>query len=343
MNVLGLKITAHDTGAAVMSESGVVAIAEERLNRVKHSRGMFPYLSIAYCLHAMDLEPEDIDLIVMDQVSDRSVVKMKEIFLRWDAEKRFARAKIEVINHHDAHAASAFFCSPFTEAAILVYDGSGEQFVTHLGVKADETETYYYGSGNTFSILDKTLHTRLPNRRFPYTFGIGKLYSYLSAVYVNFGRYNEGKLMGLAAYGDSRILKEYPLRRWFCDHLGQLVCNAQIRFPGQQYSAVPLVKKLFQPKAAAIIVRLVWTKCVRVLRPLFLRLLMATDRKTSMFLEDPCVFKPIHLPKPRRPKDFPLPDSYYASIAYAAQKVLESFAIAPGWKLKKLTKTVTIC
>src|SRR3989338_9713340 len=165
MNVLGLKITAHDTGAAVMSESGVVDIAEERLNRVKHSRGMFPYLSIAYCLHAMDLEPEDIDLIVMDQVSDRSVVKMKEIFLRWDAEKRFARAKIEVINHHDAHAASAFFCSPFTEAAVIVYDSAGEEFRSPLGVTVAETETLYYGSGNTLTELQKGLHTRLPQTK----------------------------------------------------------------------------------------------------------------------------------------------------------------------------------
>ena len=188
MNILGLKIISHDTGAALMSEKGIVAIAEERLNRIKHSRGMFPEPAIDYCLKAMDVKPEEIDYITIDQVGNREVFRVEEIFRKWDKNNLFAKAKIVVVNHHDAHAAHAFFCSPFKEAAILIYDGSGEQITTHYGVNADETETLYYGSDNNLFQLHKTSHARY-GKWFPYTWGIGKLYSLLSSGYVNFGKY----------------------------------------------------------------------------------------------------------------------------------------------------------
>src|SRR3989344_3608907 len=67
-NILGLKVTSHDTGAALIFGDRVIAISEERLNRVKHSLNMFPEKAIDYCLAAFKLSPADIDLVVLDQV-----------------------------------------------------------------------------------------------------------------------------------------------------------------------------------------------------------------------------------------------------------------------------------
>lgn len=108
---------------------------------------------------------------------------------------------------------SSFFCSPFSEAAILVYDGSGDTFTDHRGVRVVETETMYRGDGRTIIQLRKTTHARV-GKVFPYTRGIGKLYSFLSRYYIRFGSHNEGKMMGLAAYGDDRILRQFPLETW---------------------------------------------------------------------------------------------------------------------------------
>jgi carbamoyltransferase len=341
MNILGLKITSHDTGAALFSDNGVVAIAEERLSRVKHSRGMFPKLSIEYCLHTLRVRAGDVDYVVIDQVSHRSVVKMEKIFRDWDIEGRFQDAKVKVINHHDAHAATAFFCSPFEEAAVFVYDGSGEQFMTHFGVCADETESYYYGEKNSMTLLDKTLHLRSSNRRFPYTFGIGKLYSLLSAVYINFGKYSEGKMMGLAAYGDDRILKQFPMHQWWKEKCGDIVCNAQIIFPKTKHKANVLVRKLLHPKAVItgvnILKRKIFQKFQKFLKPLFV------STQGHLLHVDPKIFEPILFEKSPRPKDGPLPDKYYSSVAYAGQKILEAFAIACGKKLRRMTNTENIC
>lgn len=343
MKVLGLKITSHDTGAALITEQGIVAIAEERLCRIKHSRGIFPALSINYCLQALHVKPEEVDLIVIDQIGHSSVVKMREIFSQWDNDRRFAAARLEVINHHEAHAASAFFCSPFKEAAILIYDGSGEQFTTRFGINTDETDTYYYGIDNSFVMLAKTTHVRLANRRFPYTFGIAKLYSLLSAAYINFGKYNEGKMMGLAAYGDDRILKRFPRSCWFTEELGQLVCNAQISWPKSLPETSVLLKKMLQPKALLTVTNILKRRLFIAIQRLARYLFLVTHQQDNMLSVDPKLFAPIKLPKPPRPKQLALPDDYYASVAYAAQHLLEGFAVASGNKLRQLTNTDNIC
>src|SRR3989344_8182679 len=123
-NVLGLKVVGHDPGAALISGNRVVAISEERLNRNKYSTGMFPVLSIPYCLDALGLTPSDIALIVMDCVGEW---KEEEVLARFTRENPFdfSKAEVKAINHHLAHAASAFFCSPFSEAAVMVVDGVG--------------------------------------------------------------------------------------------------------------------------------------------------------------------------------------------------------------------------
>lgn len=338
MNVLGLKIKKHDTGAALISGGRIVAIAEERLNRVKHSRDMFPKLAISYCLDALRIKPEEVDLVVIDQTDLHSVARMKEFFLSQTG-GLFARADIRVMNHHDAHASSAFFASPFADAAILVYDGAGEKFKTHLGVLAVETDTLYHGSGNRFVELQKTVHLR-GAKEFPYTFGVGKLYAFLSQFYIGFGPYNEGKMMGLAPYGDDSLLKAIPPEQWFCERNGHILCNARISFPhrsvaerlgrGADFAAL---WRRFQNK-----MRMRWASFLK-------HLLRALQRRydKERFAE-PDFFAPIALPyPPRGDSAVALPDRYYSSVAYAGQKILEQVAVAWGRRLKQITGSKNLC
>ena len=102
MNVLGLKIAGHDTGACLISDGKVIAIAEERLNRVKHSHNMFPVLAIPYCLDALGVKPEEVDLVVIDQIDTRKNAPMKQWFLGHTG-TAFSKARIEIINHHDGY------------------------------------------------------------------------------------------------------------------------------------------------------------------------------------------------------------------------------------------------
>lgn len=229
MNVLGLKIVGHDTGAALISNERVVAIAEERLNKVKHSPYMFPALSIDYCLQSLGVKADEIDLVVIDQVFQRERYPMRDIFLK-QVGNTFTKAKIEIINHHDAHAASAFFCSPFENSAVMVYDGLGEVYRGHLGVETAEAETLYAGSGNRLTQIKKTTHL-WKARNFYYTCGPAKLYELVSDRYLNFGRYNEGKLMGLAPYGKPTLFQEFPLDHWYKEVHGSVVCNANLSWP----------------------------------------------------------------------------------------------------------------
>lgn len=324
MNILGVKLTSHDTGAALISGGRIVAVAEERLNRVKHSNA-FPEYSIQYCLDGLGLEPEDIDLVVMDQVDLPSKLRMREIF-RGRAGGKFSRAEFYVINHHDAHAASAFFCSPFEEAAVLVCDGAGEKFVTHLGVTATETETLYCGSGQRLFPIQKTMHFR-DGKVFPYTFGAGKLYELLSSKYLGFGPYNEGKMMGLAPYGNASLFSAFPEECWYGEKNGHWLCNADISFPGQAASGLVNFLRYRLPQF--------WRRsAARFAFSLFFS-------KSELFAE-PDFFSAIRLKRPAR-KDDALPDEYYASVAYASQCVLEKVAVELGKKLKAVTNSKNIC
>ncbi|MBP9760249.1 MAG: hypothetical protein KBD24_02665, partial [Candidatus Pacebacteria bacterium] len=188
MNILGLKIEGHDPGAALITSSGVVAIAEERLNRIKHSQGLFPSLAIAYCLDTFGLKPNEVDLIVIDHTSRKTGSNIRELFYSKTGDA-FTNVRLEIISHHEAHGASAFFCSPFEDAAVLVYDGRGSMLVSEVGVSYIETESLFRGSGNSLSVIDKTVHTPLKVIGIPQVFGIGMLYDRMCAEYVSFGRH----------------------------------------------------------------------------------------------------------------------------------------------------------
>lgn len=328
--VLGLKIVGHDTGAAICVDGKVVAIAEERLTRVKHSFNKFPRLSINYCLDAFSVTPSEIDLVVIDQAGLGGGQALKKTFAS-ETGTLFTNAKVEIINHHDAHAASAFFASPFAEAAILVYDGSGERMLTHLGVYATETETLYRGFGNKLEIIQKTTHART-GQWFPYTFGVGKLYSFLSNDYLGFGPYNQGKMMGLAPYGDLSLLDTIPAERWFRDVKGHVVCNAQFLVPSRP------------PKSVVSKIICIVTAVTQVAARRFRR----TCERVTRFLSHglyrrPTLFAPIQLPKPARKTDDVLPDQYYASVARAGQHILEQIGILWGNRLRRLTDSKNLC
>jgi carbamoyltransferase len=208
--ILGLNAFHGDAAAALVVDGELVAAAEEeRFNRVKHSAG-FPALAAAWCLADSGLAPSDLDHVAIGRdpranfgaklrttlrrapslsylrrrlenaakVRDISGDLAQALGIEQDA----LRAQFHNVEHHQAHAASAFFVSPFDEAAIMSVDGFGDFASTLLAV----------GRGNRFEVLDRVL--------FPHSLGI-----FYTAVtqWLGFLKYgDEGKVMGLAPYGD---------------------------------------------------------------------------------------------------------------------------------------------
>jgi carbamoyltransferase len=209
--ILGISAFYHDSAAALMVDGRIVAAAqEERFTRKKHDPD-FPQRAVDYCLHEGGLQPEDLDYVVF---YDKPLLKFERLLetylafapaglrsfmmamplwlktkLHLPREIRRAlrgryRKNIIFTGHHESHAASAFFPSPFDEAAILTMDGVGEWDTASVG----------HGKGNRIELL-KTL-------RFPHSLGL--LYSaftYFTGFKVNSDEY---KLMGLAPYGEPK-------------------------------------------------------------------------------------------------------------------------------------------
>lgn len=206
--VLGISAFYHDSAAALVVDGVIVAAAsEERFTRIKHDSA-FPKNAIAYCLKQAGLDESDLDhvgfyekpLLKFDRLletylsfapagfrSFRSAMPSwvgQKLRLRKEIRRGLAnkyKKRIAFCEHHQSHAASAFFPSPFEEAAILTMDGVGEWATTSIG----------RGTGNQIAI-DQEMH-------FPHSLGL--LYSaftYFAGFRVNSGEY---KLMGLAPYG----------------------------------------------------------------------------------------------------------------------------------------------
>jgi carbamoyltransferase len=207
MNILGLHIFGHDTGAALISEGRLMAIAEERVDRRKHS-GNFPVLSVNYLLKAMDLKNiNDVDLVVgVTRYGKDGRDKTRD-----DIRERLGYSgRIHTISHHEAHAASAFFASPFDEAAVMVVDGLGSSAVEietekplpfmlrglpYRNVKNyEEVQSFYRARDNEITGIRKDY--TVPG----FMNGIGLVYMGTS-VFLNFGDFGSGKVMGLAPYG----------------------------------------------------------------------------------------------------------------------------------------------
>ena len=209
--ILGLSAYYHDSAACLLVDGRIVAAAqEERFTRKKHD-AEFPKNAAAYCLSAGEIDAKALDHVAF---YDKPLLKFERLFETyleyaprgfasflkampiWLTNRLFLEEKIREElgteapilfgDHHESHAASAFFPSPFEEAAILTMDGVGEWATSSLGL----------GKGNGL-----TLHSEL---KFPHS--IGLLYSaftYFCGFKVNSGEY---KLMGLAPYGEPKYV-----------------------------------------------------------------------------------------------------------------------------------------
>ncbi|MCB0794551.1 MAG: hypothetical protein KDB88_07415, partial [Flavobacteriales bacterium] len=233
MRILGISAFYHDSAAALLQDGEIIAAAqEERFTRKKHDPG-FPTNAVRYCLEEAGIRLEDLDAIAF---YDKPLLKFERLletyygfapkglrsFLMsmpvWLKEKLFLKklirdelsafgdpkqvmAKLYFPEHHLSHAASAYYTSPFTDAAVLTIDGVGEW----------ATASICHGEGN-----ELTIHREL---HFPHSLGL--LYSaftYFCGFRVNSGEY---KLMGLAPYGRAgseeveryvRLIKERLVR-----------------------------------------------------------------------------------------------------------------------------------
>jgi carbamoyltransferase len=202
----------HDAAAALLQDGMLVAAAEEeRFSRVKHDYG-FPRNAIQFCLDQAGLEGRDLDYVVFFEKPFRKFDRIlmttlqtypqswrvfRESMISWMIDKLWvgatlqselgiSKAKVLFCEHHLSHAASAYLCSPFDEAAILTVDGVGEW----------ATGSYGVGRGNDIRLLKQT--------EFPHS--IGLLYSAFTAFLgfeVNEGEY---KVMGMAPYGVARYV-----------------------------------------------------------------------------------------------------------------------------------------
>jgi len=206
--ILGISAFYHDSAAALVVDGRIVAAAqEERFTRKKHDAG-FPARAVAYCLREAGLSVADLDYVAFYEKPLRKFERLLETWIAfaprgfrsfsmalpiWARDKLYIERAIrkalggEVTNpmiftdHHESHAASAFFPSPFDEAAILTLDGVGEWSTTTMGM----------GRGNRIALSH---HLTFPH-------SLGLLYSaftYYCGFKVNSGEY---KLMGLAPYG----------------------------------------------------------------------------------------------------------------------------------------------
>ncbi len=330
MNILGLKIIGHDTGAALLMDNKIIAISQERLDRKKYSR-TFPKESVDYCLSAAGLKSiGDVDFVAVEQMdtTTESLIDLLKQRGWWD---KIAH-KTAFVNHHDAHAASAFFCSPFDDAAVLVVDSAGQKAKLATGLIGAETETFYRGEENG---LHQIVRNHAPVNQFTGQLlnfsGVGNLYSQVT-YFLGFGKHEEGKTMGLAPYGKGRFVPEIPEEQ-FLKKIGQSRYIFPTRLePHPDMGLKYLFKKTSYSRKSALMRRL--------------RLIAHTFSKKGLAYE-----KPAHFPKtpevffkhPRADKKTKLPDNLYTELAYWAQSYLEKVMIDYAMYLHSVTKSKNLC
>lgn len=191
MIVLGLSgVFGHDPAACLVQDGIVVAAAEEeRFTRLKHGFGQVPLHSVYFCLKRAGITLSDVDRVAaswnpaLAPENDTLRNYLGWLFDRLDAFRGQRIPPVEYVDHHFAHAASAYFGSGYSEAAILVVDGTGELVAASLGV----------GRGSNVRI-DSAFAARE---------SLGQFYRSASQ-FAGFPGFSEGKFMGLAAYGKIR-------------------------------------------------------------------------------------------------------------------------------------------
>src|SRR6266478_5592302 len=223
MLILGLNMFHADASAAIIQDGEVIfAIAEERLNRIKHYAG-FPSLAVKACLDAAGAKIADVNHVAVGQDSDANLSRKVQYalanpakilnFIRLRQHKEAMRdvrsliaTSLDVdpaqlrfqehhLEHHIAHIASAYYCSPWEKAAGFSYDGSGD-FVSTMMARCE---------GNEIEVLDRVY---LPH-------SLGSFYTMICD-FIGYRKYgDEGKVMGLAPYGKDT----------YCEQISQLVTS----------------------------------------------------------------------------------------------------------------------
>ena len=212
MNILGISAFYHDSAACLVQDGEIIAAAqEERFTRKKHDQD-FPSRAVEFCLQEGGIGPENLDYVgfydkpfikferILEtylSVAPKGVQSYLKALPLWLKEKLWTRGNIRkhlgysrpilFAEHHESHAASAFFPSPFQTAAILTMDGVGEWTTSSISV----------GRGNRLELIKEL--------KFPHSLGL--LYSaftYYLGFKVNSGEY---KVMGLAPYGEPKYVQ----------------------------------------------------------------------------------------------------------------------------------------
>lgn len=212
MFILGISAFYHDSAACLVKDGDILSAAqEERFTRKKHDHN-FPQKAIEFCLKDAGIKADQIDLVAFYDKPFLKFERLLETYLTfapvgiksfikamplWIKEKLWMKemikdklgytGKVIFPEHHESHAASAFYPSPFNKAAILTMDGVGEWTTTSYGI----------GDGNDFQLF--------ADIKFPHSLGL--LYSaltYYTGFKVNSGEY---KVMGLAPYGEPKYKK----------------------------------------------------------------------------------------------------------------------------------------
>ncbi len=234
MYILGISCYYHDSAAVLLKDGHILAAAEEeRFSRRKHDFG-FPEKAIDFCLRQAGINAEDLDYAVFYekpllkferimlstlQTFPQSYRVFREAMIAWFNEKLWVKSRILTklnipeskllfVDHHMSHAASALFCSPFKEAAIITVDGVGEWTTTAVG-----RGTADWGVDSPSTDGKRSTQNRTENRielfseqRFPHSLGL--LYSAFTAFLgfrVNNGEY---KVMGMAPYGNPTRMED---------------------------------------------------------------------------------------------------------------------------------------
>jgi carbamoyltransferase len=221
MLILGLNMFHADASAAIVRDGEIVfAIAEERLNHIKHFAG-FPALAVQACLDAVGARITDIDHLAVGQDSDANLTKKVQYALAnpakilnfmklrqrkesmrdvrsllanaLDVPAQSMRFHEHHLEHHIAHIASAYYCSPWDKAAGFSYDGSGD-FVSTMMARCE---------GNEIEVLERVF---LPH-------SLGSFYTMICE-FIGYNKYgDEGKVMGLAPYGKDA----------YCDQIREII------------------------------------------------------------------------------------------------------------------------
>ncbi len=221
MLILGLNMFHADASAAIVVDGEVkFAVAEERLNRHKHFGG-FPALAVKACLDAAGARISDVEHVAVGQDSDANLAKKVQYALSnpakilnlirlrqrkeamrdvrsllakvLDVDSAQLRFQEHHLEHHIAHIASAYYCSPWEKAAGFSYDGSGD-FVSTMMARCE---------GNEIEVLERVF---LPH-------SLGSLYTMICE-FIGYSKYgDEGKVMGLAPYG----------KETYCDEISKIV------------------------------------------------------------------------------------------------------------------------